>query len=142
MKVDPLRPLCVIIVVSFLLLSRIPWLRAPTPCPSHATISWLMLPAFRLDYLSVGDVAEVAEGVSDCHRPVLVSEGMVPRSSQSPLALPLRWDLLYQPHVRRFHQHLPVLRLHAWKLSSRSQESQGSLRRWLNDLAGLGELPR
>ena len=29
------------------------------------------------------------------------------------LELPLRWDLLRQPHVRRFHQNLPVLSLHA-----------------------------
>ena len=27
-----------------------------------------------------------------------------------------RWDLLRQPHVRRFHQNLSMLRLHAWRL--------------------------
>ena len=33
-----------------------------------------------------------------------------------PLPLPSRWDLLHQPHVRRFHQNLSMLRLHAWRL--------------------------
>ena len=33
-----------------------------------------------------------------------------------PLPLPSRWDLLRQPHVRRFHQNLSMLRLHAWRL--------------------------
>ena len=33
-----------------------------------------------------------------------------------PLPLPSRWDLLRQPHVRRLHQNLSVLRLHAWRL--------------------------
>ena len=33
-----------------------------------------------------------------------------------PLPLPSRWDLLRQPHTRRFHQNLSMLRLHAWRL--------------------------
>ena len=33
---------------------------------------------------------------------------------EPPLPLSDRWDLLCQPHVRRFHQNLDVLRLHAW----------------------------
>ena len=33
-----------------------------------------------------------------------------------PLPLPSRWDLLRQPHVRRFYQNLSMLRLHAWRL--------------------------
>ena len=33
-----------------------------------------------------------------------------------PLPLPSRWDLLRQPHVRRFHQNLSMLRLHGWRL--------------------------
>ena len=37
-----------------------------------------------------------------------------------PLPLPSRWDLLSQPHVRRFHQNLSMLRLHAWRLSGDS----------------------
>ena len=31
--------------------------------------------------------------------------------------LPSRWDLLRQPHVRRFHQKLSMLRLHAWRFA-------------------------
>ena len=37
-----------------------------------------------------------------------------------PLPLPSRWDLLRQPHVRRFHQNLSMLRLPAWRLSGDS----------------------
>ena len=37
-----------------------------------------------------------------------------------PLPLPSRWDLLRQPHVRRFHQNLSMLRLHVWRLSGDS----------------------
>ena len=54
---------------------------------------------------------------------------------EPPLPLPARWDLLCQPHVRRFHQNLPVLRLHAWQLSSSSPEPPASLHKWLDDLA-------
>ena len=46
---------------------------------------------------------------------------------EPPLPLPNRWDLLLQPHIRRFHQNLPVLRLHAWRLSSGSPENPASL---------------
>ena len=38
-----------------------------------------------------------------------------------PLPLPSRWDLLCQPHIRRFHQNLSMLRLHAWRLSGFSR---------------------
>ena len=39
-------------------------------------------------------------------------------SVDPPVALPLRPELLRQPHVHRFHQHLHVLQLHVWRLSS------------------------
>ena len=39
-----------------------------------------------------------------------------------PLELPHVWDLLVQPHVRRFHQGLEYLRLHKWRLSGVSFE--------------------
>ena len=51
-----------------------------------------------------------------------------------PLLLPSRWDLLCQPHVRRFHQNLSMLRLHAWRLSGDSREPPASLVAWLDDL--------
>jgi hypothetical protein len=35
-----------------------------------------------------------------------------------PLVLPLRRDLLYQPHNRKLHQSLQAVSLHAWRLSS------------------------
>ena len=46
--------------------------------------------------------------------------------------LPSRWDLLCQPHVRRFHQNLSMLRLHAWRLSGDSREPPASLVAWLS----------
>ena len=51
-----------------------------------------------------------------------------------PLPLPSRWDLLHQPHVRRFHQNLSMLRLHAWRLSGDSREPPASLVAWLDNL--------
>ena len=50
-----------------------------------------------------------------------------------PLPLPSRWDLLRQPHVRRFQQNLSMLRLHAWRLSGDSREPPASLVAWLDD---------
>ena len=53
-------------------------------------------------------------------------------------SLPSRWDLLRQPHVRRFHQNLSILRLHAWRLSGDSREPPASLVAWLDDLGRRG----
>ena len=39
-----------------------------------------------------------------------------------PLKLPQVWNLLVQPHVRKFHRGLETLRLHARRLSSISSE--------------------
>ena len=55
-----------------------------------------------------------------------------------PLPLPSRWDLLRQPHVRRFHQNLSMLRLHEWRLSGDSREPPASLVAWLDDLGRRG----
>ena len=52
--------------------------------------------------------------------------------------LPSRWDLLRQPHVRRFHQNLSMLLLHAWRLSGDSREPPASLVAWLDDLGRRG----
>ena len=60
---------------------------------------------------------------------------------EPPVPLPLRWDLLRQPHVRRFHQRLSVLRLHAWRLSSDLREPPASLLEWLDNLAAAGRSP-
>ena len=61
---------------------------------------------------------------------------------EPPLSLKDRWDLLRQPHIRRFHQNLPVLRLHAWRLSSAPPEPLAFLRRWLEGLAAPDVLLR
>ena len=51
---------------------------------------------------------------------------------EHPLELPLWWDLLRQPHIQKFHQSLPLLRLHAWRFLSTPQEPPASLWVWLN----------
>ena len=56
-----------------------------------------------------------------------------------PVALPLRKDLLRQPHFHRFHQNLHVLQLTSFRLSSDPREPPASLLEWrasLQDVAG------
>ena len=60
---------------------------------------------------------------------------------EPPVLLPQRWDLLKQPQAHRFHLNTPMLRLHAWRLSSASPDSQGSLLEWLDNLAVREESP-
>lgn len=52
---------------------------------------------------------------------------------EPPLSLPERRDLLKQPHFHRFHQNLPGLALHAWRLCSDSSGIKGSLGEWLKN---------
>ena len=58
-----------------------------------------------------------------------------------PWSLPLRRDLLRQPHFRRFHQNLPVFHLAAWRLSSNLPDISDSLRVWLDSLPSVVEAP-
>ena len=53
--------------------------------------------------------------------------------TELPLRLPMRRDLLRQPHFHRFHQNLQGLRLHAWRLSSDSPGTKASLIKWLSN---------
>ena len=55
-----------------------------------------------------------------------------------PLPLPSRWDLLRQPHVRRFNQNLSMFRLRAWRDSGDSREPLASLVAWLDGLGRQG----
>ena len=43
---------------------------------------------------------------------------LVQLSLEPPVQLPLRHDLLRQPHFCRYHERVSMLRLHAWRLSS------------------------
>ena len=58
--------------------------------------------------------------------------------TEPPLPLPSRWDLLRQPHARKFHRNLSMLRLHAWRLSSDLREPLASLVACLDDLGRRG----
>ena len=60
--------------------------------------------------------------------------------TEPPLLLPSRWDLLRQPHFRKFYQNLSMLRLHAWRLSSDLREPRASLVAWLDNLGRRGGL--
>ena len=55
-----------------------------------------------------------------------------------PPPLPSQWDFLRQPHIRRFHQNLSMLCLHAWRLSGDSREPPASLAAWLDGLGRQG----
>ena len=59
-----------------------------------------------------------------------------------PFFLPLRKDLLRQPHFHRFHQNLPVHRLTAYRLSSNRRNISASLRQWLVSLPSAADPPR
>ena len=78
----------------------------------------LCLPSVRLHSQCPRQDPSVSE--SGCHssRPLLASEAMVPgrpgTSGGVPVLLPLRKDLLCQPHFHHFHQNLPTL--HNWVL--------------------------
>lgn len=48
---------------------------------------------------------------------------------EAPRILPERWDLLRQPHMRRFHQGLHKLQLAAWRLSTVSSDRRVSQHR-------------
>ena len=58
-----------------------------------------------------------------------------------PVSLPLRRDLLRQPHFHRFHQNLRVLRLTAFRISSDPPVPSASLRQWLVSLPAAGGVP-
>ena len=51
-------------------------------------------------------------------------------STEEPLLLPLRRDLLKQPHCHRFHLSLHALQLTAWRLSSISSEHRVTRGMW------------
>ena len=61
--------------------------------------------------------------------------------SDVPITLSDRRDLLRQHHFHRFHQHLPMLRLTAWRLSSGSPSKPVSLLRWLDNLSSAEDCP-
>ena len=76
------------------------------------------------------------------HTSILAPTSVVSGASRAlilpPHPLPSRWDLLRQPHVRRFHQNLSMLRLHEWRHSGDSRGSPASLVAWLDDLVRRG----
>ena len=72
--------------------------------------------------------------------PFWPQEEWFPDLLEPPLLLLERWDLLRQPHIHRYPQHLSVLRLHAWRLSGDLREPPDCLLEWLDGLALLVEL--
>ena len=66
---------------------------------------------------------------------------LIQASVDSPRRLPHRRDLLRQPHVRRFHQALPMLQLTAWKLSSESSVTEAIPPELRSSWRNLKDLP-
>ena len=62
-------------------------------------------------------------------------------SLERPRALPIRRNLLAQPKSNIFHENPHVLRLHAWRLSRKALEMQGSQREWRKGLPEGGFEP-
>ena len=57
-----------------------------------------------------------------------------------PVVLPLRRDLLCQPHFHRLHQNLRMLHLTAWRLFSWPRVINVSLQRWLDSLPSVADV--
>ena len=58
-----------------------------------------------------------------------------------PVLLPLRRDLLRQPHFYHFHQNLPALHMTGFRIASERRVISASLRRWLDNLPSAAGLP-
>ena len=74
------------------------------------------------DRSNPGEGSGLSEPGDDSGHSFLASASVVPELlellTEPPLPLPSRWDLLHQPHVRKFHRNLSMLRLHVWRGSS------------------------
>ena len=58
-----------------------------------------------------------------------------------PVLLPLRQDLLRQPHFHQFHWNLCVLGLTGYRIASNPRDISASLQEWLVNLPSPGALP-
>ena len=61
--------------------------------------------------------------------------------TEPPVPLSQWWDLLRQPHVRKLHQRLSWLHLHAWRLCSDMLKPPASFLEWLDSLGDLEDPP-
>ena len=106
------------------------------PCPSLGSSGGLHLSSSGDDPCCTEQDQELCGGGDHPDRLVLANERVVPRSvvpgvgASDPPSVAV--GSVRQPHVRKFHQRLSILRLHAWKNSSDTLELQGSLLEWLN----------
>ena len=66
---------------------------------------------------------------------------LVELSIDTPRRLPLRPDLLRQPHFHRFHRNLHVLQLVGWRLSSDFSDTEGIPGEWRKRWQRLADLP-
>ena len=58
-----------------------------------------------------------------------------------PVLLPLRWDLLHQPHFHQFHRNLRALGLTGYLIASDLRAISASLQEWFVNLPSPGTLP-
>ena len=110
--------------------------RCHAPVMGFAT--GVCLPSIRHDQPGPGEgegfPGSGAHAYSSILAPASVVSGAAGAADFAPSSSSSRWDLLRQPHIRRFHQNLSMLRLHAWRLSGDSREPPASLVAWLDDL--------
>ena len=86
--------------------------------------SGVCVPAFCPHSPSLEQTSDMQGDSSNPHRPFWPQKEWFPEllslSVAPPVPLPLRRDLLKQPHFHRLHQNLHMLHLHAWRLFSNS----------------------
>ena len=133
--------------------NKLPLFVSPVPDSQAWAVDALSLPWEDLDPYAFPPVAilgKVVEKLQDypCNRFILIAPGwpnmpwfwdLVAMSSQIPLCLPSRLDLLTQSFNQTFHRNLVNLNLHAWLLEPQQSRNRASLRQWQDELRLLKE---
>ena len=133
--------------------NKLPQFVSPVPDPSawavdSLSLSWEDLDPYAFPPSAILD--KVLSKIRDnpCQRIVIIAPGwpkmtwfwdLVDMSSQVPLSLPDRPDLLTQPFNQTPHDNLVNLNLHAWLLEPLASGRKASLKQWQNKLRPLRE---
>ena len=127
---------------------KLPQFVSPVPDSLAVAVDTLTLPWEDLDAYAFPPTAILGKVVeklldSPCKRIILIALGwpnmpwfwdLVTMSSQVPLSLPNRPDLLTQPFNQIPHRNLTNLNLHAWLLEPQQSKNRASLRQWQREL--------
>ena len=132
---------------------KLPLFVSPVPDTLAVAVDALTLPWEDLDAYAFPPTAILGKVVeklldSPCKRLILIAPGwpnmpwfwdLVTMSSQVPLSLPNRPNLLTQPFNQIPHRNLTNLNLHAWLLEPQKSENRASLRQWQQEFRLLKE---